>query len=251
MPMNEKDQKIALVTGASSGIGEALSRELAARGWKIYGVARSEDSLKRIQKDLGEAFVPLPCDVSLKPSVERVSQALLQEKICPSLFFLNAGLAGQQAVENPDRFDMSLHERMMAVNYFGVLSWVEFWEKPAQENGGAQFIATSSVNAIFAPPAGSAYAASKAAVAKAFEGLSLTYFDTNLTFSVIYPGPVHTPGLKGTLPFTWKPERMAKYMADCALSGKTRCEPSLFYAFLTRLLRSLPHSWTLQILRNF
>ena len=248
--MEEKDQKLALITGASSGIGEALSRELVARGWSVIGVARSEDSLKRIQKDLGEAFQPLPCDVSDKPAVERASQSLLQSNRCPSLFFLNAGIAGEQAVENPDRFDVSLHQKIMAVNYFGVLSWVEFWEKPAQENGGAQFIATSSVNAIFAPPAGSAYAASKAAVAKAFEGLSLTYFDTNLSFSVIYPGPVHTPGLKGTLPFTWKPERMAKYMANCALKGKTRCEPSFFYAILTRLLRSLPDSWTLQVLRN-
>ena len=119
-------------------------------------------------------------------------------------------------------------KQIMAVNYFGVSAFVEFWEKPCQENGGANFIVTSSINAIFSPPTGSAYCASKAAIAKAFESLSLTYFETNLKFSVIYPGPVATEGLKGNLPFTWKPEKMAKYMADFAMTGKPKGEPSIF-----------------------
>ena len=244
------EEKLALVTGASSGIGESLCRDLVSRGWSVIGVARTEEALNRIQKDLGASFMPISCDVSDKSSIERVSKALLAEQKCPSLFFLNAGIAGERAVENPDKFDLSIHEKIMAVNYFGVLAWVEFWEKPALGNGGAQFVATSSVNAVFAPPAGSAYAASKAAIAKAFEGLSLTYFDTNLSFSVVYPGPVNTPGLKGTLPFTWEPSKMAKYMIDCALKGKTRCEPSAFYAVLTRVLRVLPENWAMSVLKN-
>lgn len=244
------EEKLALVTGASSGIGQSICRDLVARGWSVLGVARGEESLYRIQKDLGSLFTPVLCDVSDKGSIERVSKALIAEHKCPSLFFLNAGVAGEKAVENPEKFDLSLHEKIMAVNYFGVLAWVEFWEKPALASGGAQFIATSSVNAIFAPPAGSAYAASKAAIARAFEGLSLTYFDTNLTFSVVYPGPVNTPGLKGTLPFTWEPDRMAKYMIDCALKEKSRCEPSLFYGLLTRLLRVLPEAWVMSLLKN-
>ena len=244
------EERLALVTGASSGIGESLCRDLISRGWIVVGIGRKEDALKRVQKDLGHAFIPISCDVSDKSSVERVSRALLDDDKCPSLFFLNAGIAGGRAVENPEKFDLSLHEKIMSVNYFGVLAWVEFWEKPAIDNGGAQFIATSSVNAIFAPPAGSAYAASKAAIAKAFEGLSLTYFDTKLSFSVVYPGPVDTPGLCGALPFTWKPARMAEYMVNCALKGKVRCEPSFFYGVLTRLLRIMPENWVINVLKK-
>jgi len=243
-------EKLALVTGASSGIGEAISRKLVSRGWKVAGVARSEPALKRIQEELGSSFQLHTCDVSDKMAVERVSASLVGAGQFPSLFFLNAGIAGEKAVENPEKFDLSLHETIMAVNYFGVLSWVEFWEKPALENGGAHFVATSSINAIFALPAGSAYAASKAAIAKAFEGLSLTYFDTPLSFSVVYPGPVKTPGLAGSLPFAWQPSKMAKYMVDCALKGKSRCEPSLFYGFLTRHLRILPENWTMSLLKK-
>jgi 3-hydroxy acid dehydrogenase/malonic semialdehyde reductase len=242
--------KLALVTGASSGIGESLCRDLVSRGCSVVGIARTGEALNQIQKDLGSLFIPITCDVSDRNSIERVSKSLLAEQKCPSLFFLNAGIAGEKAVENPEKFDLSVHDKIMAVNYFGVLAWVEFWEQPALANGGAQFIATSSVNAMFAPPSGSAYAASKAAVAKAFEGLSLTYFDTNLSFSVVYPGPVNTPGLKGTLPFTWEPEWMAKYMIDCALKGKSRCEPSAFYAVLMRLLRVLPKNLVMSLLKK-
>ena len=246
--MNSK--KTALVTGASSGIGEALSRELVKRGWSVIGIARSLDKLAKIEKELGSAFMPVMCDVSKKADIEKVSKQLFEQKICPSYFFLNAGIAGEKVIENPNAFDLSIHEQILAVNYFGVLAFVGFWEKPCQENEGANFIVTSSINAIFAPPTGSAYCASKAAIAKAFESLSLTYFETNLKFSVIYSGPVATEGLRGDLPFTWKPEKMAKYMANFAMTGKSKGEPSIFYAVLCRLLRALPHSLTMKILKK-
>lgn len=242
--------KIALVTGASSGIGEAISRELVKRGWTVVGIARSEDKLMQIQKELPGSFIPIACDVSEKERIEEASKQILEKKLCPSLFFLNAGIAGEAVIENPNQFDLKIHERIMQVNYFGVLAWIEFWEKPCQENGGANFIATSSVNAIFAPPTGSAYSASKAAIAKAFESLALTYFGTNLRFSVVYPGPVDTAGLKAPrkLPFTWTAEKMGKCMVNFALSNKSSCEPFFFYKILTRLLRALPAKYTMKLL---
>jgi 3-hydroxy acid dehydrogenase/malonic semialdehyde reductase len=164
--MNSK--KIALVTGASSGIGEALSRELLKRGWSVIGISRSLENLTNIQKTLGNAFIPVMCDVSKKTDIENASKQLIEQKIIPSYFFLNAGIAGEKVIEIPNAFDLSIHEQIMAVNYFGVLAFFEFWEKACQENGGANFIVTSSMNAIFAGPSASAYCASKAAIAKAF-----------------------------------------------------------------------------------
>ncbi|HEV8052917.1 MAG TPA: SDR family oxidoreductase [Parachlamydiaceae bacterium] len=247
--MNSKRQ-IALVTGASSGIGEAISRDLVKRGWLVIGIARSSDKLSLLKGELKDAFIPIVCDVSKKASIEEASQKILAHQFCPSLFFLNAGIAGEAVIESPNRFDLKIHEKIMQVNYFGVLAWVEFWEKPCQENGGANFIATSSINAIFAPPTGSAYSASKAAIAKAFESLALTYFATNLQFSVVYPGPVDTAGLKvpRKLPFTWTAKKMGKCMVDFALSNKASCEPILFYKIATRLLRALPAKYTMKLL---
>ena len=190
--------------------------------------------------------------MSNKASIIEASQQIIAQQFCPSLFFLNAGIAGEAVIENSNRFDLKIHEKIMQVNYFGVLAWVEFWEKVCQENGGANFIVTSSVNAIFAPPTGSAYSASKAAIAKAFESLALTYFGTNLRFSVVYPGPVDTAGLKAPrkLPFTWTSEKMATCMINFALSNKSSCEPSFFYKIVTRLLRDLPVKYTMKLLGN-
>ncbi len=245
-----KTNNTALVTGASSGIGEAISRELVKRGWVVIGIARSSDKLRQIQSELSDSFIPMVCDVSKKEDIEEISSQILEKKLCPSLFFLNAGIAGEAVIENSKKFNVKIHEEIMRVNYFGVLNWVEFWERPCQENGGANFVVTSSINAIFAPPTGSAYSASKAAIAKAFESLSLTYYGTNLRFSIMYPGPVDTAGLKAPrkLPFTWKPEKMGKCMVDFALSSKSSCEPFFFYKIVTRLLRALPARYTMKLL---
>jgi short-subunit dehydrogenase len=243
-------KNIALVTGASAGIGEALSHELIAQGWVVIGLARSLEKLMMMHTQLGPSFMPIACDVSSQSDIRRVSQAILDQNLCPSLFFLNAGIAGEKSMEHPDAFAVEVHERMMAVNYFGVLAFVECFETPCLENSGAHFIVTSSVNAIFAAPTGSAYCASKAAISKAFESLSLRYFERNLKFSSIYTGPVATDGLKGQWPFTWKPEKMAKYMCKFSASKKSRGYPSRFYFIICHVLRALPDRVVMRILKK-
>jgi 3-hydroxy acid dehydrogenase/malonic semialdehyde reductase len=247
MENDKQPNKIALVTGASSGIGEAISRELVHRGWQVIGVARSAEKLTTMQAELSEAFMPMVCDISIREEIDATSKHIFETGLCPSLFFLNAG-SGE--LENCSKFDLEAHEKTMRLNYFGVLAWVDFWEKPCLENGGANFIATSSLNAIFAPPSGSAYSASKAAIAKALESLSLTYFNSNLRFSVVYPGPVDTPCLKGKLPFTWSAEKMGKRMVDFAISGKAKCAPFLFYNIVCRILSWLPARYTMKLLNR-
>ncbi len=244
--MNAKKQ-IALVTGASSGIGEAIARELAARGWIVIGIARSSDKLQRLKEELQDSFVPMVCDVSQKEHIENTSSKILESSLIPSLFFLNAAMT-TGAVESPERFDLEKHEKSMQVNYFGVLGWVAFWEKICQANGGAKFVATSSLNARFAPPCASAYSASKAAIAKAFESLSLTYFGTGLKFCVVYPGPVETQALSRPLPFTWKPAKMGKCMVDFALGNRSSYAPFWLYNIVAWILQRLPAQYVLLFL---
>jgi 3-hydroxy acid dehydrogenase/malonic semialdehyde reductase len=175
---------------------------------------------------------------------------LIKSGLIPSLFFLNAGISGIPALEDRAHFDLEKHKAIMAVNYFGVLAWLPPWLNVCQEHGVATFMVTSSVNALYAPPTASAYSASKAAIARAFEGLSVTYARTNLRFSVVYAGPVDTKGLSSIVPFTWKPEKMARYMIRCALKGQTHCESHLFYALASRVMRHLPYTWAAAIMRR-
>lgn len=99
---------------------------------------------------------------------------------------------------------------------------------------------TSSVNAIFAPPRGSAYSASKAAISKAFDSLKIMHRKDNLHFKSIFCGPVDTPGLLGKLPFTWPARKMAAYIVKRSSSKKSNLYPSLFYKKLSKILNSLP-----------
>lgn len=247
-PMYKKN--VVLVTGASSGIGEALARELISKDYIVIGMARRVEKLNAIKNEMGPSFIPISCDISDKSDIRSACQNILDQGLCPNLFFLNAGIAGEKVIEDPEAFSVEIHERIMAVNYFGVLAFVEFFEKPCLLNGGAHFIVTSSVNAIFAPPTGSAYSASKAAISKTFESLSLTYFSKNLRFSSIYAGPVATKGLYGSLPFTLSAEKMAKYMCQFSELKKSRAYPSFFYFILSHLLRVLPDGFVMRLLKR-
>lgn len=245
------ENKTALVTGASQGIGEALARELARRGWQVIGIARSAEKLATIKVDLKDSFIPMVCDLSKNENIADISKQILEIGLRPSLFFLNAGITGDQMIETPEKLDLDLHMKFVKTNYFGVLAWVAFWEKPCKENGGAKFVVTSSLNATLAVPFRSAYCATKAAIAKAFECLSMTYENDHLQFSIVYPGPVYTDGIRGKFPFMGKKEPLAKGMVDFALSRKTRYYPSSFYHFLAvPLLRILPDKFTTYIFKK-
>jgi len=249
--MNEKTlKKTALVTGASSGIGKALVVELLSQGYKVLGVSRSQNNLTKLHKDLDSADLSIfACDVSNMEEVEELFRSLQENQTVPKLFFLNAGIAGQAAMETIDFLDLEAHRKIFHVNYYGVLHFVKLWLEPCKKQGGATFMVSSSINAIFAPPGGSGYSASKAAIAKAFDGLRLANRSSNLHFLNVFCGPVDTPGLAGKLPFTWSSEKMAKYMIKKTEPGSGQCYPSWFYSSLSRLLNKLPTDWTLKILK--
>ncbi len=233
----------SLITGASSGIGRALVEELLERGDEVIAISRDLSKLPSHPN-----LHLYPCDVSCKESIQKVTSLLIEEGKIPNTFYLNAGLTGQAALESLEKLDLNHHDQMFSVNYSAVLSFVEQWLEPVTKAGGATFVVTSSVNAIFAPPGGVAYAASKAAISKAFDALRLTHIQKKLKFVTIFSGPVDTPGHVGKLPFTMSPQKMAKRMIWVAKKGKARDYPSKFYLVLAKLLNHLPPTLTIKFL---
>lgn len=249
--MLEPSKKTALVTGASSGIGKALVVELLSQGYSVVGVSSSQEKLSKLHDDLKNPHLLIfACDVSKLEEVEKLSRTLQASHTVPKLFFLNAGIAGESAIEATTSLDLEAHQKIFAVNYYGVLNFVKLWLEPCKEQGGATFVVSSSINAIFAPPGGSAYSASKAAIAKTFDSLRLAHRSSNLHFLNVFCGPVDTAGLVGKLPFTWSAEKMAKFMIKKAEQGANNAHPSWLYSSLARLLDNLPTPWTLKILER-
>jgi short-subunit dehydrogenase len=246
VPINETT-RTCIVTGASSGIGAELARQMVKKGWTVLGVARREEKLKALREELGSSFVSFVCDVSDQKQIEETSEKMKREKHEPTLFFLNAGTGFK---EKPGTCDFKTHHNTFHVNYFGVIGWVDQWLDALKKKGGGTFVATSSV-AAFLPTKGSAsYSASKAAVNNAFRAYRVEHFEDNIGFALVMPGPVETDLLKvdKALPFTQQAKGTAAYIIEKTFDGKQEIEPAWFYSIALRVLNMLPERLMLKII---
>ena len=106
--------RVAVITGASSGIGEATARELSERGWHCVLLARRGDELERIAGEIGGEWET--CDVSDRAQVYQVAARVLERHPAIGLLVNNAGIPARGSFLD---IDPELVERVMAVNYLG------------------------------------------------------------------------------------------------------------------------------------
>ena len=112
------DERVAVITGASSGIGEATARELARRrGWHCVLLARRADELERIAGEIGGEWEV--CDVFDRAQVDEVAARVLERHPAIGLLVNNAGIAARGSFLD---IDPELVERVTAVNYLGGLT---------------------------------------------------------------------------------------------------------------------------------
>ena len=134
--------KVAIVTGASSGIGRALSRLLVAGGARVAMAARSGDRLRGLEAELGAAAAAVVVDLTDPASVERMVGAA-RERFGPiDILAANAGLftTGEAVEENPDDWDA-----LLSVNVNSVFRAVHAVLPEMIERGGGDIVVTSSI----------------------------------------------------------------------------------------------------------
>lgn len=230
-----------LITGCSTGIGEALAREAVRRGHTVLGAARRSERLEALARELGPAFTPLTLDVSDKAAVATALSAI---EPLPDVVLLNAGVG---TFDNAACFDLSVHEKSFATNYFGVLNVVDALFARMLERKRGVFVATSSLAAFRAMPNSAAYGASKAALSTAFESMRLTYGKwSGLKFLTIHPGFVETAMTapnKTPMPFLWKPEKAARFILNGVEKGRLHINFPWPMCVAIALVRFLPPSW--------
>ena len=227
---------IYLVTGASSGLGEAMSTMLAARGHTVYGIARRQEKLDEMRKLIGDSFIPFVCDVSDDQSVAATCEALPE---VPDVAILNAGIGIPSSKHD---FDMALYRETMEVNFFGVIRFVHHLFPKMRDRGG-KIVGVSSLAGYRGLPMAGPYSASKGALTNAFESMAITYRKYPVQFVTIHPGFVATPmneKNKFPMPFIWKTERAAEYMLNGIEKGKANIEFPIPLRLPTRLATLLP-----------
>lgn len=190
--MKDFTGRVAWITGASSGIGEALVYEMVKRGARVIASSNCKPELETVKENCGllKDRVHIACfDLSDTDNIaELVKEQLgITGRVD---YLLNIGGISQRA--SIEETPMSLHRKIMEINYFGTIALTRavLPYMLAQKEG--HLLATSSIAGRFGFPLRSAYSASKQALHGFFETLYLENRHNNIRASVIIPGRVKT-----------------------------------------------------------
>jgi dehydrogenase/reductase SDR family protein 7B len=183
--------KVVWITGASSGIGEALAYELARRGAKLVLSARRADLLEQVRSkcDHADQHMILPLDLTDAASLPSAAAEVI-DRLGQIDVLLNNGGISQRGTASETILDVD--RRIMEVNYMGTIGLTKAVLPGMLERGAGQIVVISSVAGKIGTPLRSAYAASKHALHGFFDSLRAEVHDRGVRVTVICPGFVKT-----------------------------------------------------------
>ena len=184
--------KVAWITGASSGIGEALVHEFVRRGATVIASSNDSSGLERVKTECGDKSVMVNCipfDLADTSGINKIVEQQVNTfgKID---FLLNIGGISQRA--RIDETPIWLDRKIFEINYFGTIALTKAVLPFMVKQQSGHILATSSISGRFGFPLRSAYSASKQAIHGFFETLYLENIKFNIKSSVIIPGRVRT-----------------------------------------------------------
>lgn len=247
--------KTILITGASSGVGEAAARRLAELGAGIVLVARGSDRLERVRDEIlrsGSDAWAMPCDLTDPQSVHDLEARVRSEVGAVDVLVNNAGRSIRRPVdESLDRFhDL---ERTMAVNYFGSARLIRALLPAMTERryGHIINVATWGVRAG-AMPKFAAYHASKSAIAAFGRDLGAELYGTGVHVSTVHFPLVRTPMIAPTADYesmaALTPEQAAEWFVTAIRTRPIELMPS--YTELLRVIDLFAPSLTDRLVRG-
>jgi NAD(P)-dependent dehydrogenase (short-subunit alcohol dehydrogenase family) len=188
------NDRVVLLTGASSGIGEALALALAKRGAKLGLVARRTDLLKDLAEkcdSAGGRAWPFPCDVTDEDDLRAAADQLRSEYGNIDVLIANAGISGADLETR--RYEPLAVKRVIDINLLGGVNAVHAVLPEMLEHGGGQLVAISSLAGFRGLPGSAAYSASKAGMTNFFESVRLDVQHKGIAVTIIQPGFIRTP----------------------------------------------------------
>ena len=189
---NNIEAKVVVITGASSGLGEAAARHLAAQGATIVLGARRVERIKSLADEFtkgGGRALAVATDVTDREQVKRLVDAAVQTFGRIDVMLNNAGLMQQSPLE---RLKVTEWDNMIDINIKGVLYGIAAALPHMQQQRSGHIINVSSVAGHKVTPAGVVYSATKHAVRAISEGLRVEVKPHNIRTTIISPGAVAT-----------------------------------------------------------
>jgi NAD(P)-dependent dehydrogenase (short-subunit alcohol dehydrogenase family) len=220
--MFELKGKMAVVTGAGSGIGAAIARVFAARGAQVAVVDRDEDAARAVAEALGAdggAASAHGCDVSDPDAVSGVFSALSARHPRLDILVNNAGIAHVGTVETTEPADM---DRLYRVNVFGVYLCSRAAVPLMLRQGGGVILNMCSVAALVGIVDRFAYSMTKGAVLTMTRSIAADYVKRGIRCNCICPGRVHTPFVDGYLAknYPGREQEMMKVLSEYQPIGR-------------------------------
>ena len=188
------NNKVVVVTGASSGLGAACSRLLAEKGAKVYGIARRKEKLDGMVDELSSKFVPIMCDVTDRSSVKNSFENILETEGRIDALINNAGLGKFGPIESMTEQDWS---DQINVNLFGVFNCtqavVSAMKKQNTATGfGGHIINIASVAGLLGNPNISVYNTTKFGLRGMSDSLMKELRVDGIKVTCVYPGSIRT-----------------------------------------------------------
>jgi len=228
----------ALIVGASSGIGEAIARRLAATGWRVGLAARRTELVEALAAEIGNGSIAARVDLGDADAARTEIAALAARLGGVDLWVLNAGIGEA----NPD-FAWAPERDTVRINALGFAAMADVALHHCLARGRGRIVGVSSVARFLKRPAAVAYAASKAFVSVYLDGMreAARRRGGRVTVTEACPGFVKTEMMKAPAPF-WvaSPEKAARQIVDAALAGRKLVYVSRRWRLVAALLRLTP-----------
>ena len=245
----------ALVTGASSGIGECFARALGAHKWNLVLVARTEEKLSALADEVGSAYgiqaVPVPFDLSAPGAADRLLAVLQKRQIEIGLLVNNAGFGARGRF---DRLPLDRQSEMLRLNVHTLMELTHGLLSPMLEKRQGAVINVSSTSGFQPVPFTAVYSATKAFVTSFSMALEEELRPHGIIVVTLCPGGTQTNFFKAghygerKLPGGLQDPRQVVSEALKALDrGGGLVVPRLFNKFFLEIQRVVPRSWVPRI----
>jgi hypothetical protein len=237
---------LAFITGASSGIGQALAARFHAQGWRLALVARRDAELRAWARARGfsePAVQVYAADVRDVAAITAVGRDCIERQGLPQVVIANAGIS--TGIDSALIEDLDVLRATLDTNNLGLAATFQPFIEPMRRAKGGTLVGIASVAGIRGLPGHAAYCASKAAVIAYCESLRGECRPFGVRVVTILPGYIDTPLTRGNpypMPFLMAPERFAATAMDTIVAGRSYRVIPWQMGVVAKLLRLLPNS---------
>jgi len=240
------ENKVILITGASSGIGKAIAKELVKYNCKLILTARRLDVLNEIKRELGisdDRILVLKCDVGNIEDVTAANKKIKERFGLIDIALLNAGIGRNVTIENYRSKDA---EDIINANFMGLVNWVEQLLPDFLKRKQGIIVGVSSLADNRGFSGSGFYCASKAAATIYLEGLRVELKPYGIKVITVKPGFVRTPMTDQNnfkMLFLMEPEKAASIIVEGVKKEKRIIQFPWQTVLLTKLVGLLPGSF--------